>query len=122
MSKPFPPNRKPFIKGPIPLAWAQQAAKLPGRTLHVGMVLWFLAGVRKSNQGAVSYTVAKHFGLNRFTVYRGLARLKEANLINLSRKPGRRLNFTLVREDTSERKEEGDERKATPKRGEAGDC
>ena len=86
------------------------------------MALWYLAGLRKSNQGAVNYKVAEHFGLNRYTVYRGLARLKEAHLIEVSRKPGRRLNFTLVREDTSERKEEGDERKATPKGGEAKDC
>ena len=121
-SKPFSSNRKPykrFIKGPIPLAWVQQAAKLPGRTLHLGMILWYLAGVRKSNKGAVSYTVAKYFGLNRHTVYRALARLEEANLIEVLRKPGRRLNFTLIIRNGKER---SDERGATPNREDARDC
>ncbi len=125
-SKPFSSNRKPykrFIKGPIPLAWVQQAAKLPGRTLHLGMALWYLAGLRKSNQGAVNYKVAEHFGLNRYTVYRGLARLKEAHLIEVSSKPGRRLNITLIEGATFVTEgERRDERKPTPKGGEAGDC
>ena len=100
-SKSFLPNRKPyksFIKGPIPLEWVQAAARLPGRSLQVGLVLWYLAGVRRSKQGPISYTVAHHFGLSRHTVYRGLAQLKEANLIAVSRKPGRRLGFALIEE------------------------
>ncbi len=98
-SKPFSPNRKSykrFIKGPIPLDWAQAAARLPGRSLQVAMVIWYLIGVRRSKQGAISYTVASHFGLNRHTVYRGLAQLEEAALIAVSRKRGRRLGFTLI--------------------------
>ncbi len=98
-NKPFvshPRQRTPFIKGPIPLTWVQQAARLPGRTLHLGMILWYLAGVRRSTQGAVSYTVAEHFGLNRYTVYRGLARLEKAGLVVVSRVRGRRLGFTLL--------------------------
>ncbi len=102
-SKPFPPNRKPykrFIKGPIPLEWIQAAARLPGRSLHVGLVLWYLAGVRRSKQGPISYTVASHFGLSRHVVYRGLAWLEEAGLITVLRKHGRRLGFTLMEEAT----------------------
>lgn len=97
------PDRKPpkrFIKGPIPLEWIQAAARLPGRSLHVGLVLWYLAGVRRSKQGPISYTVASYFGLNRHTVYRGLARLEEAALITVSRKHGRRLGFSLMEEAT----------------------
>ncbi len=102
-SKPFPPNRKSykrFIKGPIPLEWTQAAARLPGRSFQVAMLIWYLIGVRRSKQGAISYTVASHFGLNRHTVYRGLAWLEEAGLITVSRKHGRRLGFTLMEEAT----------------------
>ena len=97
------PDRKPpkrFIKGPIPLEWIQAAARLPGRSLHVGLVLWYLAGVRRSRQGPISYTVASHFGLSRHAVYRGLAWLEEAGLITVLRKHGRRLGFTLTEEAT----------------------
>ncbi len=123
----FSPNWKPhkrFIKGPIPLEWAQAAARLPGRSLQVGLVLWYLAGVHRSKQGPISYTVAHHFGLSRHTVYRGLAQLKEANLIAVSRKPGRRLGFALIEEAAfvTERRERGDERGATPSREDARDC
>ena len=89
----------------------------------MGLVLWYLAGLRRSKQGPISYTVAHHFGLSRHTVYRGLARLREARLIALSSKPGRRLNFTLIEEATFVTEgERRDERKATPKGGEARDC
>ncbi len=99
LNKPFlshPRQHTPFIKGPIPLAWVQQAAKLPGRTLHLGMTLWYLAGVRRSNKGAVSYKVAEHFGLNRYTVYRGLKRLEKAGLVVVLRVRGRRPVVTLL--------------------------
>ena len=38
----------PFIKGPIPLAWMKAVAMLPGKSLHVGLALWYLAGVKKT--------------------------------------------------------------------------
>ncbi len=99
VTKPFLPNRKTYkryIKGPIPLEWAQAAARLPGRTLHLGMTLWYLAGIRRSNKGAVSYNVAEHLGLNRHTIYRGLAQLEQAGLVRVSRVRGRRIEFTLL--------------------------
>jgi hypothetical protein len=34
-----------FIKGPIPLVWITAAAMLPGRCLHVGVAIWYLAGL-----------------------------------------------------------------------------
>lgn len=37
-----------FVKGPIPLNWVQAAANLPGKSVHVAIVLWFLAGIKKS--------------------------------------------------------------------------
>src|SRR5271166_4644456 len=38
----------PFIKGPIPLAWITAAAMLPGKSLHAGLALWYLAGLKKT--------------------------------------------------------------------------
>ena len=35
-----------FLKGPIPENWLAQAARLPGKAFHVGIVLWFLAGMK----------------------------------------------------------------------------
>jgi hypothetical protein len=33
-----------FLHGPVPLPWFKAAARLPGRSLHVGMVLWDFQG------------------------------------------------------------------------------
>ena len=50
-----PPNRPPrhrsgekFLKGPIPWAWLQRAFLLPGKALHVALLLWREAGCRRS--------------------------------------------------------------------------
>lgn len=29
----------PFLKGPIPLAWLETAASLPGKSLHAGLAM-----------------------------------------------------------------------------------
>ena len=41
------PMSVPFIRGPIPLAWLNVAARLPGKTLNVGLAIWWLAGMSK---------------------------------------------------------------------------
>ena len=35
-----------YLKGPIPLDWLSTAARLPGKSLHVGIALWFMGGFR----------------------------------------------------------------------------
>jgi len=39
-----------FLKGPIPWDWISRAAKQPGKAVHVALVLWFLAGIKKCEQ------------------------------------------------------------------------
>jgi hypothetical protein len=49
------PRHKPgekFLKGPVPLPWLASTAQLPGKSLHLGIVLWFLTGLK--NARAVS--------------------------------------------------------------------
>ena len=38
-----------FLMGPIPWMWLQIAARQPGKALHVGMVLWQLAGMKRTS-------------------------------------------------------------------------
>ena len=45
---PAPEKSAGFIKGPLPLVWVQQAASMPGKTLQVGLTLWYLSGLQKS--------------------------------------------------------------------------
>ena len=45
-----PPRHKAgewFVKGPIPGEWLRLAALEPGKTLHVAMALWYMAGLTR---------------------------------------------------------------------------
>ena len=83
------PHSGAFLKGPIPLSWLKAAACLPGRTLHIGIVLWFLVGVHKLNAVKFSYRQAGEFGIGRHAAYRGLTKLERAGLVTVHRHRGR---------------------------------
>ncbi len=77
-----------FIKGPIPLDWMGAANSLPGKAGAVGLGLWFLKGVTRSNEVKVTGQVEKIAGCSRKSLYAGLAALERARLIRVQRKPG----------------------------------
>ena len=87
-----PPRHKTgewFVKGPIPGSWLEQAAKLPGKSLHVAMVLWTLAGINGCRQIRLERKVLGRFNVERWAARKGLARLQAAGLVQVDRKPGR---------------------------------
>lgn len=86
---PRPKNSERFLKGPVPLAWLEIAAQLPGKSLHVGVALWFLGGLQKSRVVRLSNANGIRFGLDRNAKYRGLAWLEVAGLVTVERKLGR---------------------------------
>ena len=75
--------------GPVPLAWLEVAAKLPGRSLHVGIALWYAAGVTQSASVHLGNISSLRFGLDRNAKYRALVWLERAGLIAVERKLGR---------------------------------
>lgn len=78
-----------FIMGPLPLSWFAAAGKLPGRALHVGMVLWWLAGVKKNRTVKWEPSAAERWGVNYQAFYRGLTALETAGLVSVERHRGR---------------------------------
>lgn len=94
-----PPRHRPgqkFLKGPIPLTWLTRAAALPGKSLHVGLTIWFLAGLTQSRTVKLSSIGAASFGVDRYAKYRALRWLEEAGLIVVDRKVGRSPRVTLI--------------------------
>ena len=85
-----------FLKGPIPWNWIQQAARLPGSALHVGVLLWFEAGCRKSRTFPISLARAGEFQLHSDTMKRCLWKLEAAKLVSIRRPPGRSLQVTIL--------------------------
>lgn len=78
-----------FLRGPIPLPWLQKAARLPGKSLHVAMLIWFRVGCERSNEVALCPAHRRRFGLQRHAVQRALRALERAELVYVARKNGR---------------------------------
>jgi hypothetical protein len=92
-----PRNGEPFLKGPIPWAWIQSAASLPGRALAVGLTVWFEAGCKKKNTVSITLARLQRMGMSADTARRGLRALAAAGLVMIESKPGRGSLVTLTR-------------------------
>jgi len=89
-------KRERFLNGPVPLPWLQAAARLPGRSLHVGMVLWYVAGLSGSVSVRLGNTLCLRFGFDRNAKYRALRSLGDARLVAVKRKRGRSPQVTIL--------------------------
>jgi DNA-binding transcriptional ArsR family regulator len=89
-------GREKFLKGPVPLTWLELAARLPGRALHVGIVIWFLAGLTDCRTVALSSAVLLRFGVDPRSSYRALVALERAHLVTVQRRRGRHPRVTLL--------------------------
>ena len=85
-----------FLKGPIPWPWLSQAGRLQGHALHVGIALWFLAGLKKVGTVTLSSSVLEDLGVSRFSGYRALQALESAGLISVDRHTGRNPLVTIL--------------------------
>ena len=85
-----------FLRGPIPLDWLSRAAALPGRSLHVAIAIWFMAGLKKTRSVPVSNITGLQFGLDRNAKYRALEWLENANLVSVERQAGRAPIVTIL--------------------------
>ncbi|MCK9387705.1 MAG: hypothetical protein M0Q22_04840 [Sulfuritalea sp.] len=87
---------KKFIKGPIPLEWISRANVLPGKAGAVGLALWFLAGVQRSQTVKLTGEIEKIAGCGRKAVYAGLAALEEVGLVRVERRRGARAVVKVI--------------------------
>ncbi len=85
-----------FLKGPVPCTWLEQAAVLPGKALHIGLALWFMAGMTKSQTVKLSRSLAAQFGTLPDASRRALSTLEKAGLVSVIRHPGRSPVVTLL--------------------------
>jgi len=92
---------KPFIKGPIPLDWLRDAAKLGTNALEAGLVIWYKTGMSKGepvklgNRDLVMLT-----GKSRDTGRRALQALESAGLVAVEKLPGRKHLIKVITDDT----------------------
>ena len=80
------------------MTWLKSAARLPGKSLHVGIALWHAVGRLRSHQVSLSNIDARGFGLDRNAKYRALQWLEAAGLISVKRKLGQTPIVTVVQD------------------------
>ena len=74
-----------FLRGPIPLSWLSQAAKLPGKApLAIALALWFESGRKKDREVKLTTPIAERFIGDRRLKSRGLKGLQSAGLIEVT--------------------------------------
>lgn len=93
--RPYPRKGEKFLAGPIPLGWLEQAGRLPGRALHIGIALWFQAGLRRNATVTMPTEFLRQMGVDRFAGARALRGLESAGLVSVERAPGRKPVVTI---------------------------
>ena len=90
------PMSVPFLKGSIPMAWLNAAAKLPGKTLNVGLAIWWLAGMSKTTAFKLTRKALNQLGVSRDAASDALRRLEDNGLILVKRLPGQRSTVEIL--------------------------
>jgi DNA-binding transcriptional ArsR family regulator len=90
------PVRGRFIAGPIDVAWLSEARKIGVTALWVGLSLWFLRGMRQSDNFLVSNLTMQEWGVLPDAKRRALRKLKKAGLITVEQRGKRSPRVSLV--------------------------
>lgn len=87
----------------LPLAWIQVAAKLPGKAMHVAVIIWYRQHLEKVSEVALTQAKLEYFGIHRNVGYRALRQLELGGLVTVKRAKGRapRVKAVISREPTA---------------------
>jgi hypothetical protein len=85
-----------FLKGPIPWPWLRRALALPGKALHVALLLWKEAGCCRKRTVRFRLAGTAALGIHPDTAKRGLRALATAGLVSIRHHPGQALEVTLL--------------------------
>ena len=87
----------PFLRGPVPLVWLQEAMMLGIGALSVGITLRHFQGMKNSSTFKVGIqNLANYIGRSRVTCQRALQALEEGGLIFVERNNGRKHIVTIL--------------------------
>ena len=89
-----PPSSE-FLKGPIPLAWLESAANLPGKTLNAALAIWFVYGLTGQQTFIVKRKTWERFNLTRQAFNRALDALESKGLVEVNKQAGCYPKITL---------------------------
>lgn len=83
----------------LPVSWLEHVSQLLGKSLHVGIVLMYLAAIRKSAEVRFSLATLRRFSTSRDASYDALRRMAAVGLVHMTKSPGRSPVVTLLNAD-----------------------
>ena len=86
----------PFLAGPVDMLWLSQVRNLGVTALWVGLLLWFLRGLRRNNNFIVSNRMLRNWGVEPDAKTRALRKLEKAKLISVERRGRRSPRVTIL--------------------------
>ena len=89
----------------IPLDWMATAADLPGKCVHVGLLLWYESGLTRDRTVKVTRTLLGRLQVKRDAGRRAINRLEAAGLVAVDRGVGRSPLVTIIDIDVEEKVE-----------------
>jgi hypothetical protein len=78
-----------FLRGPLPGFWLSRAARLPGKSLHVALAIWFAAGLTDNREVKLTGRLLAKFAVLPDAGRRGLRQLEQDGLVRVQRHRGR---------------------------------
>jgi len=90
------PQKKLFLRGPVPMDWLSQAAELPGKTLNVALAIWWLNGMSQSESFKLTRKSLSLLCIKRDATSISLKRLEGAGLIKVKRNVGQRPTISII--------------------------
>jgi CRP-like cAMP-binding protein len=85
-----------FLKGPIPLAWLNKAATLPGKAINLGIAIWWLHGMSRDKAFKLTGKALAQLGISRDAASSALKGLEAQGLIRVQRSPGQRPTVEIL--------------------------
>ena len=87
------------------MAWLNEAAKLPGKAINLGIAIWWLAGMSKTTAFKLTGKALDQLHVSRDAASSALKRLESQGLIRVQRAPGQRptVEILSVAQDVTKR-------------------
>jgi DNA-binding transcriptional ArsR family regulator len=87
-----------FYTSYVSMPWMLAAITLGARAAKVGMLLWWLVGVRGHVLEGISVRAdhREKCGISRFNYSKGLSRLEQAGLVKVEREAGKASKISLI--------------------------
>ncbi len=89
-------RRPPLVTLALPVGWLERVSQLPGKALHVALTLLYMMSTRRSSEVRFSQAALRRLNTSRDASYDALARMADAGLIRLHKRPGRPHIVTLL--------------------------